>query len=272
MLTAKVHIFSDSVFFTGSGALGLTGARMKSGNCTNRNDIAGPSIETGWHVCLGDTTVQILQRIKSFISENGHEPFNFLDGLIFVSMFHDITNWKCVEEQANVQLKREKWLLTQQASEMVIGVSVVQDLKRHGKIADRSCHHFAEDEWEKLALRMISEFMFSKHLVVKYSNMFQTSVLMKRKKGGGGAGTHFKSEPGNHLMLVDLTVACNRLCLFYAVQDRIQNKMPVQIRISIMELRQEEIAAFAHQKTTCLWWLNICTTMNSRIVGCSRAS
>ena len=132
MLTAKVHIFSESVFFTGSGALGLTSARMKSGNCTNRNDIAGPSIETGWHVCLGDTIVQILQRIKSFISENGHEPDNFLDRLVFVSMFNDISNWKCLEEQANVQLKREKWLLTQQASEMVIGVSVVQDLKRPG--------------------------------------------------------------------------------------------------------------------------------------------
>ena len=182
MLTAKVHIFSDSVFFTGSGALGLTGARMKSGNCTNRNDIAGPSIETGWHVCLGDTTVQILQRIKSFMSENGHEPFNFLDGLVFVSMFNDISNWKCLEEQANVQLKREKWLLTQQASEMVIGVSVVQDLKRHGKIADRSCHHFAEDEWEKLALRMISEFMFSKHLVLKYSNMFQNKCVDETKE------------------------------------------------------------------------------------------
>ena len=57
---------------------------------------------------------------------------------------------------------------------------------------------------------MISEFMFSKHLVLKYSNIFQTSVLMKRKKGGGGAGTHFKKEPGNQLMLVNLILACNQ--------------------------------------------------------------
>ena len=65
----------------------------------------------------------------------------------------------------------------------------------------------------RLALGMMSEFIFSKHPVFTCSNILQTSVLMKRKRGGG-AGTHLKSEPENHLMLVSMTLAYNQLCLF----------------------------------------------------------
>ena len=33
-----------------------------------------------------------------------------------------------------------------------------------------------------------------------------------RRKGGGGAGTHFSwNDPENHLMLVNMTLVCNQL-------------------------------------------------------------
>ena len=38
---------------------------MNGDNCRNRNDIAGQSINIGWHVCLGDTSVQILHKLRS---------------------------------------------------------------------------------------------------------------------------------------------------------------------------------------------------------------
>ena len=54
MLTAKVHVSTNSVFCTGPGALDLIGAStiqekkaeavMRSNNCKNRNDIAGQSV------------------------------------------------------------------------------------------------------------------------------------------------------------------------------------------------------------------------------------
>ena len=60
---------------------------ITSDSCKNRNDITSQSIEVEWHVCPGDGSVQILRRLKVFISEAGHEPDSFphwiIDGSIF---------------------------------------------------------------------------------------------------------------------------------------------------------------------------------------------
>ena len=106
---------------------------------------------------------------------------------------------------------------------------------------NRPSHRF---EWDKLALRMISEFIFSQHPVFKCSNILQTGVLLKRKKGGR-AGTHFNNEPENHLILVNMILACT---VFFAMKNWIQNTMPISIENSILELNQEEHTASAPQK------------------------
>ena len=67
-------------------------AVMKSNSCKNRKDIAGQSIDIEWHVCLGDTSVQILQQLKAFMLETGHEKDSFSDWNIFASMVDDIAN------------------------------------------------------------------------------------------------------------------------------------------------------------------------------------
>ena len=79
---------------------------------------------------------------------------------------------------------------------------------------ERPFHQFADGGWDNLALRMISELLISKHPLFKCWNVLQTGVLIGRTKGGG-AGTHFKNEPENHLMLVQMTLACDHLCLFF---------------------------------------------------------
>ena len=60
MLTARVHVFSESVFCTGPGAFDSVSASkfsermpkavMKSDTCNTRNDIAAQSIDGEWHV------------------------------------------------------------------------------------------------------------------------------------------------------------------------------------------------------------------------------
>ena len=68
-------IYSQTRFFrTGPGALDPNSAStiwekkaedcMKSDSCKNRNDIAVESIDIEWHVCLGDTSVQIVRKLK----------------------------------------------------------------------------------------------------------------------------------------------------------------------------------------------------------------
>ena len=75
-------------------------------------------MKTGWHVCLGDTSVRKLHKLQYL--KNGHAPESFLYRIIFANMFNDITNW---------ERRRMNWLLTQQVEDLVIGVSVVQDQK-----------------------------------------------------------------------------------------------------------------------------------------------
>ena len=128
------------------------------------------------------------------MSETVHEPETFPDRIIFASMFNNITNWESRKVQSgHLRRKIQTWLL------VFLWSTTRTDLVK--KCISR------------LALGMMSEFIFSKHPVFKCSNILQTGVLMKGKRGGG-AGPHLKSEPENHLMLVSMTLACNQLCLF----------------------------------------------------------
>ena len=115
-----------------------------------------------------------------------------------------------------VSFKRQKWLLSHQDSDLGIGVSAAQNRKSSGN-EDRPCRQFADGEWDKLVRRMISGLVISKHQMFKCSNILQAGVLMRRKKGGG-VGTHFRNEPENHLMLVNMVLAGNQLCLCVAVK------------------------------------------------------
>ena len=106
---------------------------------------------------------------------------SFPDRIIHASMFNDITNW-------DVSLKRLKWLLTHQDSDLVVGVSVVQDRKRHGHILENThLTNFADGEWDKIALRMIRELITSKHPVLNLSNILVT--------GHTSEGGHFGKRP-----------------------------------------------------------------------------
>ena len=91
-----------------------------------------------------------------------------------------------------------KWPLPHQDSDLVIGVSDVQDRNR------------LENTMNDDHLRIISDHITSEHPMFKCSNILYTGALMKRKKGGG-VGMHFRSEPDNHHMLVNIILACNRL-------------------------------------------------------------
>ena len=114
--------------------------------------------------------------------------------------------------------------------------------------------------------------------VFKSSNIFQTCVLVRRNKGGG-TGTHFRNEPGNHHMLVNMILASNQLWLCFAVYLWIQNKMSAKIQTSTLELNPEDVTAspkttilcsgrtFAHtMNSRCVLWVTICSAAIRRFV------
>ena len=62
------------------------------------------------------------------------------------------------------------------------------------------------------------------------SNILQTGVLVRRKNGAGSE-THFKNEPAHHLLLVNMLLACNQLCLVCFSQRQIGFGMKSQYRL-----------------------------------------
>ena len=120
MFTA-VHVFSDSVFCTGQDALGASSASeiwtkkaessaKKSNSCKNISDIAGQSIEIDWHACFGDTSVQMLQKLKAVMSEAAHEPEHFFGQDHFrehVQRHHQLGKSKSASYKCPVQGKEE---------------------------------------------------------------------------------------------------------------------------------------------------------------------
>ena len=157
-------------------------------------------------------------------SETGQDLGNFLDRIFFAFMFDCITckSWK-VQDQCPAQAKEGAtyaagfrlgyWCFCGPGSEKTWTCN-----------KDRPSHQFADGEWDNLALRLISEFLFSKHPVFKCSNILQTDVLMKRKRWRRRTWNEFQKASQ---MLLNLILACNHLCLFLAVQTWIQKKMSV---------------------------------------------
>ena len=70
------------------------------------------------NVCPGDPR---LHQLHGFMSETGHELERFPDRIIFAVTCCDISKWQNKKVQRKVQLKRKKWLLTQQDSDLGIG-------------------------------------------------------------------------------------------------------------------------------------------------------
>ena len=72
---------------------------MKSDSCKNRNDIAGESIDIEWHVCFGETSVQMLEKLQGFLSKVAHAVESFTYKIIFACMFNNITKWRSQKVQ-----------------------------------------------------------------------------------------------------------------------------------------------------------------------------
>ena len=139
-----------------------------------------------WHVCPGDKSWQKLQTLEAFMSEASREPQSFPDRTLSRACSATSPTGKVGRCKIHFYVKRKKWELAQQDSDLVVAVSVIQDQNRLGhmmKIGHLTI--FIDGEWDTLALRM---------------------YLMRRTKRGG-AGTHFPNEPENRLILVNVMLA-----------------------------------------------------------------
>ena len=176
MFIAKVHVLSDGPnhCFISLGEEG-----RNSDTCMNRNDIAGRSIDIGWDVCLGNTSVQILRAPQGFMSETRHALESFRDRIHHrehVQRHHQLGKSEGAKQMSSskpnevaTSAKRFRlgyWFFCCPGSE-----------KTWKYQEQRPSHLSADGESDKLALRLTSEFITSKHPVFKSLKSLQTGAL-----------------------------------------------------------------------------------------------
>ena len=115
---------------------------------------------------------------------------------------------------------------------------------------ERPSHQFADCECDKLALGMISEIAISKHSESKCSNILHTGTLMKRKKG-------FQKRARQSFDAREYDLSVQSTLIIFRNENWIQNKMPVQIQTSILDLNSGRIHGVSPIRTveSCSRWL-----------------
>ena len=153
-----MHVLSGSIFCSGPGSLDSTSAPntgekkkgrvMEIDSCKNRNNTAGQTIPIEWHVCLGDTSLQILHKLQELMSVTGHARESFPDRIIFATTVNDITDYISKKVQGK-RLDSAKEVASY-AADLVSGIGIDLDAQ------------FAGGEWDKFASVMTREFITSK--------------------------------------------------------------------------------------------------------------
>ena len=171
--SAKVHVFSDTVFCTGPGALDLISASqiveqkaeavMKSGK---RKKQKRHCRSVDWH-CMARVLVTHLCKYCTSYKNSCRRPGThlrfFQTGSSPRACSMTSPTWKARRCKTNVQLKRMKWPLTQQdpdpGKRCFCGPGSEETWKDS---EERPSHQFADGERDKLYLRMISKLITSK--------------------------------------------------------------------------------------------------------------
>ena len=103
---AQTYVFADSVLCLGSmrdepveACKNKIKWYLENRYLKDLNRIDGESMEFGWKIFPGFTTLGILEEIQTFMTELQCEPEQFKDRIIFILMYNDIV-W---EQQGNTE-------------------------------------------------------------------------------------------------------------------------------------------------------------------------
>ena len=126
--------------------------------------------------------------------------------------------------KTHIEVKRMKWQLTQHNSDLVIGVAVGHDRKRLSHAVQNDHLTSLQDVNGTNSLtKMIGETYHQEAPVFLFSNVLQTDLLMKRKKGGVGTLFQKRSKQSSHAGEFDVGAQS----ILFGVNDCIQNNMSV---------------------------------------------
>ena len=162
--------------------------------------IDGEPIELEWNIFPGFSSLWICQRIQEDLKRKKIKPEEFMDEIIFISMFNDI-DWS-EREWWNLHLEHRK-------SQGLLDEILARTLDVSGSWVGKEVVWWIflppKGEWDPTAFEMVQRFKKSGHAVFKSTSALSRGIL-KRKKGF--ETIHFNGDSSNTELLFQNNSFC----------------------------------------------------------------
>ena len=217
---AKVYVFSDSVLCLGkvlqhpecSEAWKNRVAGVRSERSYRDYDaINGESTEFEWNIFPGFTTLQLCDKISDLLSDLGQTPETFTGGILFMSMFNDIS----CDRKGN----KDECLANAEVVKVLARRFGVGQWSFIGPGSEKKWCSMEENSpqgaWDHIAEEMLLEFAVSGHTVFRATTPLSTGQL--KSKGRGKLSIHFSADQDTVDANYSIILSVNQLSLYGAV-------------------------------------------------------
>ena len=175
------------------------------------NRIDGMPTEFEWKIFPGITTLGLLEKIQSLMTDFQCEPANFKDKIIFMSMYNDM-EWKAKgnKEQCEYNSQTVANCAREIPSRSFGLLGPGSEEKWCGTYTDKP-----DGSWDRMAEDMMLNFSGSGHPMFRASSAFERGEL--RSKGGGKKSIHFNGSHENIELLLRTVISANHLSIHGAI-------------------------------------------------------
>ena len=217
--SAKVYVFSDSVLCLGkvlqhpecneAWKNRVAGIRAEK-NYSDFDDVKGESAEFEWNIFPGFTTLQLCDKITDLLSSLGQSPEAFTGGILFMSMFNDIS---CEGKGNKEQCLKDADFVKTFAKRFGIGQwsFIGPGSEKKWYLSENS----PQGEWDYIAEDMLLKFAESGHPIFRATTPLSRGKL--KSKGKGKLSIHFSAEPDTIDTIYRIILSANQLSIYGAV-------------------------------------------------------
>ena len=167
------------------------------------NRIDGMPTEFEWKIFPRTTTLDLLEKIQSLMTDLQCEPENFKNRIVFMSMYNDI-EWTAKGNKEQCEYNSQT--VANSAREFPRGhwsfLGPGSEEKWYGTCTDKP-----DGSWERMAEETMPNFSGSGHPIFRASSAFERGE--SRSKGGGKKSIHFNGSHENIELLLRTVISAN---------------------------------------------------------------
>ena len=207
----KVYVFSDSVLCF--GRIHQHPESNEAWKIRIEGVMYGEPTEFEWNIFPGFTTLQLCVKVNDLLSRFGETPATFTGGILFLSMFNDISCDKKDNEEECVANAKVVTILARQ-----FGIGQWSFI---GPGSEKKCYSMEENSpqgiWDQIADKMLLEFAESGHPIFRATTPLSQRILKSR--GHGKLSIHYCADQKTIETIFRIIASANQLSLYGAVAN-----------------------------------------------------